>query len=230
MRIFTTQEELPFAGHPTLGTASVLKLSAPETLSGDTIKLALNVGPVPVRFKSGQPFRRDDAARSRVWRCNSIRRRSRALSGFRSMSFTPPLRPRWFRRAQHSPLSRCVRTRPWPVSESIRTRLRDICANMADAGSMFSGQRAATVQRGERACSSTAAKILQQARRQVVRSATWLVMVWSHRASIIHVRQGVEIGRASDLFLAADIISGKVGDVRVGGSTVRVAKGQLFLP
>lgn len=48
--------------------------------------------------------------------------------------------------------------------------------------------------------------------------------------SQIHVRQGVEIGRASDLFLAADLVSGKVGNVRVGGSTVRVAKGQLFLP
>jgi trans-2,3-dihydro-3-hydroxyanthranilate isomerase len=46
----------------------------------------------------------------------------------------------------------------------------------------------------------------------------------------IHVQQGVEIGRTSDLFLAADLVSGKVGDVRVGGSTVRVAKGQLFLP
>ena len=50
VRIFTTLEELPFAGHPTLGTASVLKLSAPETLVGDTVKLALNVGAVPVRF------------------------------------------------------------------------------------------------------------------------------------------------------------------------------------
>ena len=56
VRIFTTQEELPFAGHPTLGTASVLKLSAPETVSGDTIKLALNVGPVPVRFKADGLF------------------------------------------------------------------------------------------------------------------------------------------------------------------------------
>ena len=36
VRIFTTQEELPFAGHPTLGTASALKLRAPETLRGDT--------------------------------------------------------------------------------------------------------------------------------------------------------------------------------------------------
>ena len=32
VRIFTTQEELNFAGHPTLGTASVLKLHAPETV------------------------------------------------------------------------------------------------------------------------------------------------------------------------------------------------------
>jgi trans-2,3-dihydro-3-hydroxyanthranilate isomerase len=32
VRIFTTQEELNFAGHPTLGTASVLKLNAPETV------------------------------------------------------------------------------------------------------------------------------------------------------------------------------------------------------
>src|SRR6516165_1049538 len=52
VRIFTTQEELPFAGHPTLGTASVLKLEAPEVLHGDVVKLALKVGPVPVRFEA----------------------------------------------------------------------------------------------------------------------------------------------------------------------------------
>ena len=51
VRIFTAQEELPFAGHPTLGTASVLKMTAPETLQGDTVTLAENVGPVPVRFE-----------------------------------------------------------------------------------------------------------------------------------------------------------------------------------
>ena len=56
VRIFTTQEELPFAGHPTLGTASVLKLSAPETMRGDIVTLALNVGAVPVRFNEGSLF------------------------------------------------------------------------------------------------------------------------------------------------------------------------------
>src|SRR3984957_8039076 len=52
VRIFTTKEELPFAGHPTLGTASVLKINAPETVLGDTITLGLNVGPVAVRFEN----------------------------------------------------------------------------------------------------------------------------------------------------------------------------------
>ena len=46
----------------------------------------------------------------------------------------------------------------------------------------------------------------------------------------IHVRQGVEIARKSDLYLAARIGSARVTDVRVAGSTVLVAKGRLFLP
>jgi trans-2,3-dihydro-3-hydroxyanthranilate isomerase len=48
--------------------------------------------------------------------------------------------------------------------------------------------------------------------------------------SRIHLRQGVEMGRPSDLFLSAKKESAKVTDVRVAGSTVLVAKGQLFLP
>lgn len=50
VRIFTVSEELPFAGHPTLGSAFVLRGSngAPE------VKLELNVGLVPVRFESAE--------------------------------------------------------------------------------------------------------------------------------------------------------------------------------
>jgi trans-2,3-dihydro-3-hydroxyanthranilate isomerase len=53
VRIFTVQEELPFAGHPTLGTAFQLRGSA----AANEIVLDLNVGKVPVRFeeKPGQP-------------------------------------------------------------------------------------------------------------------------------------------------------------------------------
>ena len=47
VRIFTPGEELPFAGHPTLGTAWVLAGGT------GTITLALAAGPVPVRFDGG---------------------------------------------------------------------------------------------------------------------------------------------------------------------------------
>jgi trans-2,3-dihydro-3-hydroxyanthranilate isomerase len=43
------------------------------------------------------------------------------------------------------------------------------------------------------------------------------------------LRQGVEIGRQSGMFLFAQVQSARVTDVRVAGSTVFVAKGRLFL-
>jgi trans-2,3-dihydro-3-hydroxyanthranilate isomerase len=53
VRIFTVAEELPFAGHPTLGTAFVLRGSS----GASEVRLELNVGVVPVRFEDldGQP-------------------------------------------------------------------------------------------------------------------------------------------------------------------------------
>jgi len=47
VRIFTVQEELPFAGHPTLGTAFALRGES----GAKEITLELNVGKVPVRFE-----------------------------------------------------------------------------------------------------------------------------------------------------------------------------------
>jgi trans-2,3-dihydro-3-hydroxyanthranilate isomerase len=50
VRIFTVQEELPFAGHPTLGTAFALRGQAGASPKPDEVLLHLNVGTVPVRF------------------------------------------------------------------------------------------------------------------------------------------------------------------------------------
>ncbi len=50
VRIFTVQEELPFAGHPTLGTAFFLRGS---TGTGE-VALELKAGKVPVRFQETQ--------------------------------------------------------------------------------------------------------------------------------------------------------------------------------
>jgi trans-2,3-dihydro-3-hydroxyanthranilate isomerase len=50
VRIFTVQEELKFAGHPTLGTASWLYWNHPVFRGSEVITLDLPVGPIPVRF------------------------------------------------------------------------------------------------------------------------------------------------------------------------------------
>ncbi len=52
VRIFTTQEELPFAGHPTLGTAATIRRELAEYASAERIVLDLNAGRVPVVFSS----------------------------------------------------------------------------------------------------------------------------------------------------------------------------------
>jgi trans-2,3-dihydro-3-hydroxyanthranilate isomerase len=54
VRIFTTQEELPFAGHPTLGTAAALRSSLPALCGATVVRLRLQAGVVPVRFRTGE--------------------------------------------------------------------------------------------------------------------------------------------------------------------------------
>jgi trans-2,3-dihydro-3-hydroxyanthranilate isomerase len=57
VRIFTTREELPFAGHPTLGAAWVLReeVGASGARRPAEIHLSLNVGRITVRFEENGP-------------------------------------------------------------------------------------------------------------------------------------------------------------------------------
>lgn len=56
VRIFTPEKELPFAGHPTLGTAFVLQQEIVQK-SVETMTLNLQVGQIPVsiRYENGNP-------------------------------------------------------------------------------------------------------------------------------------------------------------------------------
>lgn len=60
LRIFTPYRELPFAGHPTVGTAFVLATIGEIPLSGNITRIVFEegVGPVPVTIttEQGQPF------------------------------------------------------------------------------------------------------------------------------------------------------------------------------
>ena len=64
VRIFTVEQELPFAGHPTLGTALHLYASdlASNSTKSDQITLDLKAGKIPVRFTANS----ENAGRERV--------------------------------------------------------------------------------------------------------------------------------------------------------------------
>jgi len=59
VRIFTPKREMPFAGHPTIGTSFVLFDEGAVPGAGDALLLEEGVGPVAVRIESG--------ARPRIW-------------------------------------------------------------------------------------------------------------------------------------------------------------------
>jgi trans-2,3-dihydro-3-hydroxyanthranilate isomerase len=229
VRIFTTQEELPFAGHPTLGTASVLKLSAPETLEGNTVRLALNVGAVPVRFRPdglfGEMTQRDPEFGT-VLDPGAVARLIGLAVDDLHASIPPQVVSTGTAFAivalrSHEALAR-LRVDQEAATRYLREHGGRWFYVMGPTGSTSPGWRARMqFYGGEDPATGSAAGC----------AISYLVchgIVAPGRQ--IHVQQGVEIGRTSDLFLAAALVLGKVTDVRVAGSTVRVAKGQLFLP
>jgi trans-2,3-dihydro-3-hydroxyanthranilate isomerase len=235
VRIFTTQEELQFAGHPTLGTASVLKLFAPEILAGDTVTLTENVGPIPVRFSGeghfGEMTQRDPEFGAELDPAAVSR-----LIGLSEDDLDPRLPPQVvstgtaFAIVALRSADALVRLK---VDQDEATRwLRERGARWFYVLGPTGRQEPAWRARmqffgGEDPATGSAAGC----------AISYLV----GRGAVapgerIALRQGVEIGRPSDLYLSANIKNGstemqlaRVTDVRVAGSTVLVAKGRIFL-
>jgi trans-2,3-dihydro-3-hydroxyanthranilate isomerase len=237
VRIFTTQEELPFAGHPTLGTASVLRLHAPETVSGDTIRLALNVGPIPVVFQPAphgtsalfaEMTQRDPEFGPELDRSEVAR-----LTGLSLDDLDPALPPQIVStgtafaivvlRSADALLRLDVRQHE--CSEWLRTQgarwfyVLGPESSHTHAGPHYRARMQFNGGEDPATGSAAGCAISYFVARGAVASSQRVI-----------VRQGVEMGRPSDLFLSARLDGGKVTDVRVAGSTVPVAKGQLFLP
>jgi trans-2,3-dihydro-3-hydroxyanthranilate isomerase len=233
VRIFTTQEELNFAGHPTLGTASVLKVHAPDAMREGTVTLALNVGPVPVKFNEeglfGEMTQRDPEFGAELDSTVVAR-----LLGLAPADMHPTLAPQVVSTGTAFAIV-CLRSLDalsrLRVDQVEATRwLRERSARWfyvlapADEPVAF-GQPAwrgrMQFYGGEDPATGSAAGC----------AISYLV---AHSAvppaERIHVRQGVEMGRPSDLFLSAKRDVSRVTDVLVAGSTVFVANGHLFLP
>jgi trans-2,3-dihydro-3-hydroxyanthranilate isomerase len=229
VRIFTTEEELPFAGHPTLGTASVLKLSAPETLQGDTVKLAENAGAVPVRFSGeghfGEMTQRDPEFGAELDPAEVAR-----LTGLAVDDLDPKLPPQIVSTGTAFAI---VALRSSEALAELEVKQQEATAWLRARGARWfyvlgptGGQEPAWRARmqfngGEDPATGSAAGC----------AISYLVGRGAVKADeLIHVRQGVEMGRPSDLYISADLQSARVTHVRVAGSTVLVAKGRLFLP
>jgi len=237
VRIFTTQEELPFAGHPTLGTASVLKMIAPETLQGDTVTLALKVGPIPVRFA---PSAADAGAifgemtqREPEFGAELDAAEVAPLLGLAFEDMDPALPPQVV--STGAPFA-IVALREVDPLERLKVNQDAATAWLRERGARWFYVLAPDLVQNQNGTKYRARMQFYGGEDPATGSAAGCAISYlvargaAPSGTRVHVRQGVEIGRSSDLFLSAKKDVSRVTDVRVGGSTVLVAKGQLFLP
>lgn len=233
VRIFTTQEELNFAGHPTLGSASVLKVHAPETVHADTVTLAENVGAIPVKF-SGQGLYGEMTQREPEFGVELDLPEVARLMGLNADDLDPALPPQVVSTGTAFAI---VALRSAASLERLRVNQQEATSWLRERGARWfyvlgptENQKASgepewrarmQFNGGEDPATGSAAGC----------AISYLVSRGAVKSNkTIHLRQGVEMGRPSDMFLSASMESAKVTDVRVAGSTVFVAKGQLFQP
>jgi trans-2,3-dihydro-3-hydroxyanthranilate isomerase len=245
VRIFTTQEELPFAGHPTLGTSSVLKLRAPETVREESITLALNVGPVPVRFSEAESDTGAGSSQDSIFAEMTQRdpefgaeldaAEVSRLIGLAPADLDPGLTPQIV--STGNPFAIVVlrslealarlkvdhdQATPWLRERGGRWfYVLAPAAGTTDSEAQPQYRARMQFYGGEDPATGSAAGC----------AISYLVARGSVKSDErILLRQGVEMGRSSDLFLSAGMLNSRVTDVRVAGSTVPVARGRISVP
>jgi trans-2,3-dihydro-3-hydroxyanthranilate isomerase len=227
VRIFTVAEELPFAGHPTLGTAAVLR----RARGGDRVVLELGVGAIPVTFEDrpegafGEMLQRDP-------QLGAVHPRSEvaAALGLSEDELDPAL----------------------PV-QTVTTGLAFAVAPLRSLATLralrFDGRRASDYLARSDAkffylvCRETvdpqarlhARMIFYGGEDPATGSAAGCCAAWMLAHGVarpderVLVEQGIEIQRPSRIFVCAGRAGGRVTNVRVGGHTVQVARGELLL-
>lgn len=227
VRIFTVQEELPFAGHPTLGTATVLR-----GISGaELVTLDLNVGKIPVAFEDTQDgtfgeMRQRDPEFGSVHPREEVAR-AIGLSGddldpnlpiqtvSTGMGFTmvPIRRLETIRKISFS----------WAEAAKYLERTDGkffylVCRETVDPDARLHARM--IFYNGEDPATGSAAGCC----------AAWMVTHGvSQSNERVLIEQGLEALRPSRIFVRADKVSNGAVNVRVGGYSVEVARGEVFL-
>ena len=229
VRIFTVDEELPFAGHPTLGTAMVLRNNGSQ--AAEEIALDLNVGRIPVHFsvREGLPFgvmtqrepefgrrhSREDVARAAGLNVDDIADdvpiqtvstgNAFAMVPVKSLVVLQKLAPTWTNMKAY--LEKSDAKFFYFVSREAVNPKAKLQARMI----FYNGEDPAT--------GSAAGPC-----------AAWVVrygVVGSGEQVLLE--QGVEMKRRSRIFLSAERQGDKIVNVRVGGHAVEVVRGEVFL-
>jgi trans-2,3-dihydro-3-hydroxyanthranilate isomerase len=238
VRIFTPREELDFAGHPTLGTASILKLEAPETMRHETVTLALNVGAVPVRFEErpgspgslfGEMIQRDPEFGA-VLDSQEVSR----LIGLSVDDLDPVLPPQ---AVSTGTAFAIVVLRSAEALSRLNVNQQEATGWLRERGARWFYVLAPTLDPADRSAPDYRARMQFYGGEDPATgsAAGCAISYLVERGAVasckrIHIRQGVEIGRTSDLYLSARVESARVTKVCVAGSTVLGSKGRLFLP
>ena len=235
VRIFTTLEELPFAGHPTLGTASWLRHHHPAFAGMDEVRLLLDVGPIPVRFH-------DDGGPGSV---GTMRQRDPEFSGFPDPE--PLARALGFAPADLHPT-----LRPQIVSTGLPFAIVPLCglqalsrlhadmdavtAALQGSGAAFAYCVAPGQGEGAGARHWRARLRLYDGEDPATGSAAGNTISYLVRHGAVPsgaqvvIEQGIEMGRPSRIITSAHLDGDRVTDVSVSGRTIPVATGRFILP
>ncbi|MFL6312101.1 MAG: PhzF family phenazine biosynthesis protein [Terriglobales bacterium] len=232
VRIFTTNEELPFAGHPTLGTAMVLRNDPLRGNGGaEEIALDLNLGRIPVRFstREGLPFglmtQRDPEFKSKHSREDVARAAGLAVDDI----------------ADDLPIQTVSTGNAFAIvpvkSLAVLQKLSPTWANMqayldkSDAKFFYFVSRE-TVNPEAKLQSRM---IFYNGEDPATGSAAGPCAAWAVQYGVVPadqqvlMEQGVEMKRRGRIFFSAGRNGGKIVNVRVGGHVAEVARGEFIL-
>lgn len=227
VRIFTVQEELPFAGHPTLGTAFQLRGSS----GAGEVALELNVGKVPVRFEEtpGHPVFGEMTQMEPEFGPRHDREAVARAAGLKDGDIDPSLPIQTV--STGVPFT-MVPLRGLENMRELNVDLRSSAEYLErSGGKFFYFVTRQTVDTGARL---HARMIFYNGEDPATGSAAGCAAAWMVETGVakpdeqVLIEQGVEMQRPSRIFVRASRRDDRVVNVRVGGNVVETVRGEIF--
>jgi trans-2,3-dihydro-3-hydroxyanthranilate isomerase len=237
VRIFTVEEELPFAGHPALGTATWLRLNHATLRGAESVTLRLNVGPISVTFPPAQPdrpgvfgsMRQNDPVFGRTHDRASVA----AALGLSADDLSPTHAPQ----TVSTGLPFCiVPLRSVEAAGRLRISHPEAQAWLANDDAKFFYTVAPTGGTRPHTPHWHARMQFYGGEDPATGSAAGCCVAWLVRHGLVTpdnealIEQGVECLRPSLISARASLSGTEVCEVRVSGRTIPVATGRFFLP